>query len=138
AMQSVNGQRNVAAVYYQLDVPILKNLTFSQSGRYDHYSDFGGAFSPRFALRFQPVRELTLYGSYNRGFRAPTLIENTSSRTFGSQGVVDARDPNNPGSYNIVEEIRAGNRGLQPERTKNYNVDFQFSSTRTTDIGFDW
>ncbi|KVV26664.1 TonB-dependent receptor [Burkholderia cepacia] len=138
SIQSVDGERNVAAVYYQLDIPLLKTLTFSQSGRYDHYSDFGGAFSPRFALRFQPVRELTLYGSYNRGFRAPTLIENTSSRTFGSQGVVDARDPNNPGSYNIVEEIRAGNRGLQPERTKNYNVGFQFSPTRTTDIGFDW
>ncbi|WP_175890520.1 TonB-dependent receptor [Burkholderia cepacia] len=138
SIQSVDGERNVAAVYYQLDIPLLKTLTFSQSGRYDHYSDFGGAFSPRFALRFQPLRELTLYGSYNRGFRAPTLIENTSSRTFGSQGVVDARDPNNPGSYNIVEEIRAGNRGLQPERTKNYNVGFQFSPTRTTDIGFDW
>ncbi|MCQ4438035.1 TonB-dependent receptor, partial [Clostridioides difficile] len=49
-----------------------------------------------------------------------------------------ARDPNNPGSYNIVEEIRAGNRSLQPERTKNFNVGFQFSPTRTTDIGFDW
>ncbi|POM14738.1 Colicin I receptor [Burkholderia cepacia] len=81
SIQSVDGERNVAAVYYQLDIPLLKTLTFSQSGRYDHYSDFGGAFSPRFALRFQPVRELTLYGSYNRGFRAPTLIENTSSRT---------------------------------------------------------
>lgn len=138
SIQSVDGERNVTAVYYQIDMPLLKTLTFSQSGRYDHYSDFGGAFSPRFALRFQPVRELTLYGSYNRGFRAPTLIENTSSRTFGSQGVVDARDPNNPGSYNIVEEIRAGNRGLQPERTKNTNVGFQFSPTRTTDIGFDW
>lgn len=138
AMQSVNGQRNVAAIYYQIDVPILKNLTFSQSGRYDHYSDFGGAFSPRFALRFQPVREFTTYASYTRGFRAPTLIENTSSRTFGTQGVIDSHDPNNPGAYNLTEEIQAGNQNLQPERTKNYNIGFQLSPTRTTDIGFDW
>jgi iron complex outermembrane receptor protein len=92
SLQSVNGERNVAAVYYQIDIPILKNLTFSQSGRYDHYGDFGGAFSPRFALRFQPIRELTVYGSYNRGFRAPTLIENTSSRTYGAQGAVSSND----------------------------------------------
>ncbi len=57
-LQTVNGQRNVAAVYYQVDIPIVRNLTFSQSGRYDHYSDVGGAFSPRFALRYQPVQAL--------------------------------------------------------------------------------
>ncbi|ACA90894.1 MULTISPECIES: TonB-dependent receptor [Burkholderia cepacia complex] len=138
SLQSVNGERNVAAVYYQIDIPILKNLTFSQSGRYDHYSDFGGAFSPRFALRFQPIRELTMYGSYNRGFRAPTLIENTSSRTYGAQGAVDSNDPNNPNAYNLVEEVQTGNSKLQPERTKNYNIGFQLSPTRNTDFGFDW
>ncbi|PCE22055.1 TonB-dependent receptor [Paraburkholderia acidicola] len=138
ALQSVTGQRNVAAVYYQIDIPILQNLTFSQSGRYDHYSDFGGAFSPRFALRYQPVRELTMYGSYNRGFRAPTLIENTSSKSFSAQAAVDQHDPNNPGAFGLIEEVQAGNRSLQPERTKNYNVGFQLSPARNTDIGFDW
>jgi iron complex outermembrane receptor protein len=85
-LQTVNGQRNVAAVYYQIDIPIVKNLTFSQSGRYDHYSDVGGAFSPRFALRYQPVQALTMYTSYNRGFRAPTFVEDSNaSRTMGIQ-----------------------------------------------------
>jgi iron complex outermembrane receptor protein len=65
-LETVNGQRNVAAVYYQIDIPIVRNLTFSQSGRYDHYSDVGGAFSPRFALRYQPVQALTMYTSYSR------------------------------------------------------------------------
>ncbi|QLD50778.1 TonB-dependent receptor domain-containing protein, partial [Paraburkholderia fungorum] len=57
------GERNVAAVYYQVDIPIIRNLTFTQAGRYDHYSDFGGAFSPSFALRFQPVQALTTFAS---------------------------------------------------------------------------
>ena len=64
-------QRNVAAVYYQFNIPLLSNLTFSQSSRYDHYSDFGSAFSPRFALSFKPVTGLNTYISYSRGFRAP-------------------------------------------------------------------
>ena len=84
-LETVNGQRNVAAVYYQIDVPIVRNLTFSQSGRYDHYSDFGGAFSPRFALRYQPVQAMTMYASYNRGFRAPTFVEDSTSQTLGIQ-----------------------------------------------------
>ncbi|MGH8779327.1 TonB-dependent receptor [Paraburkholderia sp.] len=129
-LQTVNGQRNVAAVYYQVDIPIIHNLTFSQSGRYDHYSDVGGAFSPRFALRYQPVQALTVYTSYDRGFRAPTFVENSKSQTLGIQ--VDQATGQN---YTSITE---GNPNLAPERTRNFNVGFQLSPTRTTDVGFDW
>jgi len=129
-LETVNGQRNVAAVYYQVDVPLLRNLTFSQSGRYDHYSDVGGAFSPRFALRYQPVQALTMYTSYSRGFRAPTFVEDSASKTIGIQ--VDSQTGQN---YTSITE---GNPNLAPERTKNLNIGFEVSPTRTTDIGFDW
>jgi iron complex outermembrane receptor protein len=129
--QEVAGERNVAAVYYQVDVPLVNNiLTFSQSGRYDHYSDFGGAFSPRFALRFQPIQQFTAYASYNRGFRAPEFLENTNSSNLGIQ-------PIGPGGQD-ENVLTKGNPNLAPERTKNYNVGFELSPTRTTDIGFDW
>ena len=127
-LETVNGQRNVAAVYYQIDVPIIQNLTFSQSGRYDHYSDFGGAFSPRFALRYQPVQAMTMYASYNRGFRAPTFVEDSKSQTLGIQDLPSG----------TVTTITSGNPDLQPERTKNYNIGFELSPTRTTDVGLDW
>ncbi|WP_201522467.1 TonB-dependent receptor, partial [Klebsiella pneumoniae] len=39
--QAVDGNRNVAALYYQADIPIVRGLTFGQSGRYDRYNDFG-------------------------------------------------------------------------------------------------
>jgi iron complex outermembrane recepter protein len=129
-LQTVDGQRNVAAVYYQVDIPIVKNLTFSQSGRYDHYSDVGGAFSPRFALRYQPVQALTMYTSYSRGFRAPTFVENSASQTLGLQ-VNQATGQN-------YTSITMGNPNLAPERTKNLNIGFEVSPTRTTDIGLDW
>ena len=129
-LETVNGQRNVAAVYYQVDIPILRDLTFSQSGRYDHYSDVGGAFSPRFALRYQPVQALTMYPSYSRGFRAPTFDEDSASKTIGLQ--VDQATGQN---YTSITE---GNPNLAPERTKNLNIGFQLSPTRTTDVGFDW
>ncbi|WP_144142751.1 TonB-dependent receptor [Paraburkholderia sp. BCC1884] len=129
-LQTVNGQRNVAAVYYQLDIPIIRNLTFSQSGRYDHYSDVGGAFSPRFALRYQPVSALTMYTSYNRGFRAPTFVEDSNSRTLGIQ--VDQATGQN---YTSITE---GNPDLKAERTRNLDIGFQVSPTRTTDVGLEW
>jgi iron complex outermembrane recepter protein len=129
-LQTVDGQRNVAAVYYQVDIPIVRNLTFSQSGRYDHYSDVGGAFSPRFALRYQPVQALTMYTSYDRGFRAPTFVENSKSQTLGIQ--IDQATGQN------INTITEGNPDLAAERTRNLSVGFQLSPTRTTDVGLDW
>ncbi|PLZ00889.1 TonB-dependent receptor [Burkholderia sp. WAC0059] len=131
-VQSVDGQRNVGAVYYQFDIPILRNLTFSQSGRYDHYSDVGGAFSPRFALRYQPVQAFTAYASYDRGFRAPTLVEEAQKNNIAYQSVNSIDGPI------TVTELLQGNPNLQPERTKNYNVGFELSPARNTDIGLDW
>jgi iron complex outermembrane receptor protein len=109
--QAVNGERNVAAAYYQVDIPLLSTLSFSQSGRYDHYGDFGGVFSPRYALRFQPVESLTTYASYNVGFRAPTLIELYESGSVTYQAV---------GTQNVNEYFE-GNPNLQPEKTRNDN-----------------
>lgn len=126
--EEVEGQRNVGAVYYQFDIPIITGLTFSQSGRYDHYSDAGGAFSPRFALRWQPIQALTAYASYDRGFRAPTFVEDSTSQNM-------ALVINQSGA---VTALTSGNPDLQPERTKNYNIGFEMSPTRTTDFGVDW
>lgn len=131
-LQSVDGQRNVGAVFYQFDIPLLDNLKFSQSGRYDHYSDVGGAFSPRFALRYQPIQALTAYATYDRGFRAPTLIEADQKVNAVFQSVTV-----NGTNYNVPEFI-TGNPNLSPERTKNYNLGFELSPTRNTDVGFDW
>jgi iron complex outermembrane recepter protein len=126
--QAVDGERNIAAVYYQVDIPILRNLTFSQSGRYDHYDDFGGVFSPRFALRYQPVRAMTMYASYDRGFRAPTLLELYGKGSTSFQTIEGTN----------VNEYFQGNPNLEPEHTRNYNLGFELSPTRYTDIGVDW
>ena len=133
-IQTVDGNRNIAAVYYQFDIPIIKNLTFTQSGRYDHYSDFGGAFSPNFALRYQPINMLTTYASYGRGFRAPTPVENSQSVYIGHQTLKDNNAPGGPESI-FASEYNTGNPNLQPEHTKNYNIGFALSPDSTTDIG---
>jgi iron complex outermembrane recepter protein len=137
-LQSINGQRNVGAVYYQLNIPLVPTLTFSQSGRYDHYSDFGGAFSPRFALSFKPISALTTYASYTRGFRAPTLAENSQSNSSGIQSAVDPNSPTNPTSALAYPVLIRGNPDLRPERTRNYNIGFEVQPDTRTSFGLDW
>ena len=85
------GKRNSYAVYAEFAIPVVKNLDLTIAGRYDHYSDFGNTFNPKVGLRWQPVKEVLLRGSYNTGFRAPTLYDifQPASRTFTSDSYND-------------------------------------------------
>lgn len=87
----VSGDRKVKAVFTEFAIPIMRNLDLTLAGRYDDYSDFGNTFNPKVGLRFQPIKQVLLRGSYNTGFRAPTLYEifEPQSLTFTSDNYDD-------------------------------------------------
>ena len=67
------GDRDIWAVGVELAFPVLKNLELGLALRYDDYSDVGSTTNPKFTIRYTPVEQLLLRGSYNTGFSAPTL-----------------------------------------------------------------
>jgi iron complex outermembrane receptor protein len=77
------GSRRVEAAYFEFGMPVIKMLNFNVSGRYDHYSDFGSAFTPKAGFKFTPIKEVAIRGTYSRGFRAPAFAENGSSSSEG-------------------------------------------------------
>ncbi|QZD32187.1 TonB-dependent receptor [Acinetobacter lwoffii] len=70
-----SGDRDISAVFTELQVPLLTNLELQLAARYDDYSDFGDTFNPKVALRWEPAKELMFRTSYSTGFRAPSLYE---------------------------------------------------------------
>jgi len=68
--------REVKSVFGELNVPLmgggsgLGELSVSLSGRYDHYSDFGGTFNPKIGVNFAPVDWLKLRGNWGTAFQA--------------------------------------------------------------------
>ncbi len=72
---SAFGKRTVWAAYGELDAPILTSLDVNLSGRYDHYSEGYGRFSPKVGVKFTPIRQFAVRGTYSQGFRAPTFAE---------------------------------------------------------------
>ncbi|HEY2399066.1 MAG TPA: TonB-dependent receptor [Steroidobacteraceae bacterium] len=135
-LQAIDGQRNVAALYYQVNIPLVSTLTFSQSSRYDHYNDFGSAFSPRFALSFKPVSGVNTYISYSRGFRAPTLAETSQAQATGIQSATDPYSAT-PDKQLGVPVVLGGNPTLRAEHTQNYNIGVEWSPARNTAVGVD-
>jgi iron complex outermembrane recepter protein len=41
--------------------------------RFDKYQGVGNSTTPKFSLRWQPIREVLLRASVGKGFRAPSL-----------------------------------------------------------------
>ena len=59
------------------------DLEADVSGRFDHYSDFGDTFNPKVGVKWTPIPEIALRGTYSTGFRAPSFSENGSSEAEG-------------------------------------------------------
>jgi len=90
AGNSAFGDRDVTAVFGEVLIPLLDNLELTGALRYDDYSDFGNAVSPKVALRYQPLDTLTLRASWGEGFRAPTLDILSAQPSFSADSVIDA------------------------------------------------
>ena len=71
-------RRNVG-VYVDLESDITERLLLTTALRYENYSDFGSNLSGKFAGRFKITEGISLRGSINRGFRAPSLQQTFNS-----------------------------------------------------------
>ena len=153
----VSGKRNITALFAELAIPIVKNLDATLAVRYDDYSDVGSTVNPKIALRWQPMQQLLLRGSYTTGFRAPTLYEiyQPASLTFTSDNYDDPLlCPGGvavPGASSGVvcgqqvlrrvagpASIGLGAGALQPEESKSFNFGIVVEPVRQVTLGIDF
>jgi iron complex outermembrane recepter protein len=144
---SFNSSRHVGAVFAEIGVPVTKSLELSVALRDDHYSDFGNSFTPKLGIKFTPIKEIALRGTYGQGFRAPGPAENGNS---GSAGFTNYSDPvrcpdgNNPlpgasqadcaGSAVV---ITTGNPQIKPEKSKSFTLGAIIAPTNSSSVSID-
>ena len=134
---ATDGSRRTTAAYAEFNVPIVAKLEASLAAREDHYSDFGSAFSPKIGLKFQPIPELLLRTTASKGFRAPSLPENSQSAASFFTTVIDPQAQGGPAAVNAAG-VYAGNPQLGPERSRNYNAGFVIAPDSSASIGLDF
>lgn len=144
-----SGDRTIAAVFGEVNIPVIKDLEVAIAARYDRYNDVGGTFNPKIGFRFQPTKTLLLRGSYNTGFRAPTLFD-----LHGTQYVTNSANPWNdpvlcPGGKPISgvnpniacdqqQNVRqGGNKKLTPEKSKTATLGLVLEPTNAFTASFD-
>jgi iron complex outermembrane receptor protein len=155
------GQRNVAALFAELNVPITKKLELNAAVRDDHFSDFGNTINPKISFRYEPTKQLMFRGSANTGFRAPTLFDRYGYRLPGATGLTSAKwdDPKlcpggTPGvtgtgtalpgyvssqvCNTTLPKQTGSNPNLQPEKSKGFTLGTVFEPTKSSMISIDY
>ncbi len=136
------GSRNLASAYAEMSLPFLTRLSADLALRYDHYSDFGDATSPKVSLRYQPLDNLTFRASYGEGFRAPTLQALNQQDAFSADSVTDAATAVAYGlaaSSSIqINGYHVANPNLKAEESKQYSLGVVYDPFSWANVTLDY
>jgi len=141
--------RDVKAAYAEVLIPIGKTIEISAAGRIDDYTGFGTTKNPKVSVKWRPIEQVMLRGSYNTAFRVPAFnqIFNgiTDSPYSGSDivdpikcpsGVPNLTDPNC--AFIRPDILNGGNPKLGPETAKELSAGIVVTPAPRFSASVDW
>lgn len=151
------GNRTVTSAFAEINAPILESLTLNASGRYDNYSSGQSNFSPKIGAIFNPIDQITVRGTYSRGFRIPSFGEANALPTTGyvtqqisgipnaflaqyGAGCSQATPTGCPAyltSYSIGQTTLAS-PNLDPEKSRSFTGGVKFDPVRNVSLTVDY
>lgn len=139
---ATSAYRNVISVAAEMTAPLVKaksvpliySLEATVAARFEKFSDgYDSGVKPYFGIRYQPIADLVLRGSYTESFRAPTLPQlfggvreslPSSLPDFARPQALTG-DPFDGSSTQRL--VRAGgNPNLEPETSKSHQFGFVY------------
>jgi iron complex outermembrane receptor protein len=131
---SVDGERRNTAAFAELNGKLLRDVELQAAVRQEKYSDFGSKTVPGAGVKWTVLPELLLRATYSKGFRAPTLPENSKSSAIFFIGITD---PVLRTSYN-TSGAYTGAGNLKPETSDNYNWGAMWEPSKDSSVGIDF
>ncbi len=142
AGNSAFGGRSVAAAYAEALFPVLENLEVNLAARYDSYSDYGSDTSPKISVRWTPIENLVLRGSFGQGFRAPTLDILSQQPSFSADSVTDRATcvafGLAPTCSTQINAYVIGNPNLQSETSDQFSLGLAWDVTEWVNFSLDY
>lgn len=126
-VKSAFGEVVVPLVSGENESSMLHELTFSASGRYDKYDDFGDTFNPKFALTYMPADWISFRANWGTSFNAPTPVDQLGPVTASANLIPGAFLQAPPGQTFAPGEtgVFLGNgsvTGLKPQEAETWSI----------------
>ncbi|MBZ6067305.1 TonB-dependent receptor [Aeromonas schubertii] len=139
---SGSGVRDVFATYIESLIPITEQIELNLAGRYDKYSDFGSAFSPKASLRYQPLDNLMFRTSWSQSFRAPGLDDLYAADSYSADFAKDYVYCQANGIANCPEEqystTRQSNKNLKEETADTFGIGVAYTPLDNLNLSLDY
>jgi iron complex outermembrane receptor protein len=146
------GSQNDAAAFAEFDATAFKQLEADAAVRYDNYNNgVGGATTPKFSLKWKPVDQFALRGTWGKGFRAPSAAEGSQSgELFGQSGYISdpvlcptPANPNAKGNFPTqctvpLTGYQVAGTNLKPVTSTNETFGFIFEPLNQFDVSADY
>lgn len=144
-----SGSRNVKSAFFELSAPIIEQLEVNVSGRYDDYSTGQSNFSPKVGVKFTPIPQVAIRGTFSKGFRIPSFNESfglpttgyvTRTVNCGTFAAFCAAHGNNAyatGNYSLGL-TQVGNPDLDPEKSTAFTAGVIFEPIRNVSLTVDF
>jgi len=144
-----SGSRNVKSAFFEVSAPIVDQFEVNVSGRYDKYSTGQSNFSPKVGVKFTPVKQLALRGTFSKGFRIPSFNESFGLPTTGyvtrtvdctvNAAFCAAHGDNSYAKNDYALGLtQTGNPGLDPEKSTAFTAGVVFEPIRNVSLTVDF
>jgi len=147
--QATSGAFNTNEAYLELVVPIVSDLPgiddleAQLATRFVDYTTFGTDWTYKLGLRYRPIRDVTLRGTYSTAFRAPSIFELYQGNTDNFESASDpcagpgiapgstlgqrcGSAANNLSNLTQIKSKNGGNTGLEPEKANTWTAGIVF------------
>ncbi|MGI4751031.1 MAG: TonB-dependent receptor [Janthinobacterium lividum] len=132
----VTAHRTNEALYAEASLDVTQKWLIDGAARVEHYSDFGGVSTFKFATRYKLTGNFNVRGSISTGFRAPTLqqinFSNTNTTVVGGTLEYTKLVPN----YSSIAQT-AGIPKLREETSNNYSLGFTWNPVNNLTLTVD-
>jgi iron complex outermembrane receptor protein len=140
------GKQTITAAYVELAAPLTKQLEIDAAARIDHYDTYGSSVTPKVGIKYVPVNELTLRGTYAGGFRAPNPVEiGTSGSSAGylpplvDTALCNFVKPGQPCDIGVGgTQLQLPGEDLRPEKSRSMTLGFIVEPVPTMNISVDY
>lgn len=141
SLTAYGGKRDIRAVFTEVLLPITKQLELNAAVRYDDYSDSRASTTPKIGVKWTPMRNLAIRGTYAEGFRAPSSTENSAASVAGFGGATindNVRCAALTAGGLALAVVNANCKGIAPTFLQRGNPALQPEKSESTTMGLVW
>ena len=143
------GSQDDVAEFLEVGGKPIKPLEIDAAVRYDHYDTYGGSATPKFGIKYTPIDEIAIRGTWGKGFRAPSIAEagvaglafgqgNTNDPVLCPGGVANVKGTfNSLCSYPAVG-VAASNPNLRAVTSNNATIGVIYEPFKAFNASLDW